>query len=604
MLELKATMSTVKAHFNDGAYQIPFYQRRYEWNEDQVSDLVGDILEHLEVNKLITLQEASNPVNIAIPKYLIGSVFIYHATIVDANQVSKVEKFIIDGQQRMTTITLLAIILRKLIKLLLSKCLIAGVISNDQNAGYLMQFLRPLEDVYKFPENFFEENALLRTKIILNDSVYNKYKDIIENSDNVHLYLNDDIVSVRFCKNLILIEKIFKDQVKFDNLTISDGDKLNKLCVIAGTLINFTNMAVISAHSVQRDRGKIIHSEVMNVFSKINSRGRDLSQSDMLKVNFLQDADILDAKNLAEEWEETFAKQETKQIDTYFNHLYAAINEGFARTVSEAWLVHLNALNSEQKINLLQDKIFPISKISNEVAFANINQGRLLLLSELGFNEWKSVVYNLRINNDQDQIQNKLEKLLKVCFCFSVNGTYEGIRKGNIERIFWSNLDDGSYVDLINSAIERLRYQNIYQIESQKRNFILRCIDRILNGNIGARYDNAILHIEHVLPQNNTNWIGVDGWNDVNCSEWVHRIGNLVLLPARINQAVGNLPFREKVARIQNILSENGQNISAYGLRFSINHQALENITWSPEYVENRQNYILEKTKNWLGQLN
>lgn len=601
MLELRATMSTVKSHFNEIPYQIPFYQRRYEWTEIQVSELIEDILTHLNSHRNeITFQEVSNPVSISIPKYLIGSVFIYNAITLDENNIARVEKFIIDGQQRMTTITLIAIILKKLIQILLDRCCAAGVVTNLLNAAYISRFIQPLDGIYKFPHDEFDENAELQTKIILNGGIYEQYKRNIRNPDFIENDFDEgNVVSIRFRRNLILIEEIFKNQIEFDNPAINDRDKLNQLCIISGTLINFTNMAVISAHSAQGDG--IVHSEVMNVFSKINSRGKDLSQSDMLKVDFLQHTEINLAVRLAEKWEDVFSKEETKQIDTYFNHLYAAINKRFVRTASDAWLVYLKGLSLDRKIELLNNIVFPFFVTGNEVALGNANTGQISLLNGLGFNEWKSVVYSLRMGGNQDEIQNKLEKLLKVCFCFSVNGTYEKVRKQKIEKIFWSD-DDGAYVDLIDSAIKKFSDQDVYRIESQKRNFILRCVDRILNGNIGARYDNAILHIEHVLPQNNTNWVGVDGWNEINCNEWVHRVGNLVLLPARINQGIGNLPFREKVARIKNILCENNQNISAYGLRFSLDHQALENITWSPDYVQKRQNFILEQTSNWLRQ--
>ena len=72
MLTLGTTIKTIKEHFSDAQnqYQIPIYQRKYEWGAEQVEALLNDIIEHLRLNA-IDITNAAGPANLSIPKYLI-----------------------------------------------------------------------------------------------------------------------------------------------------------------------------------------------------------------------------------------------------------------------------------------------------------------------------------------------------------------------------------------------------------------------------------------------------------------------------------------------------------------------------------------------------
>ncbi|WP_155144743.1 DUF262 domain-containing protein [Roseibium sp. RKSG952] len=95
---LKAEEYRLEKIFSDDfVYSIPPYQRPYSWTEDQASELLDDIL---------AAQPESNQE--AVP-YFLGSIVL----IKDASQP---EADVVDGQQRLTTLTILLAVLRDMAK--------------------------------------------------------------------------------------------------------------------------------------------------------------------------------------------------------------------------------------------------------------------------------------------------------------------------------------------------------------------------------------------------------------------------------------------------------------------------------------------------------
>ena len=84
---------TVREFLSDGQYVIPIYQRNYDWGERETLQLLEDISDYAQKN--------SNQ------KYYIGSAVVF---VRNVNGTSYFE--MIDGQQRLTTLTILASLLK------------------------------------------------------------------------------------------------------------------------------------------------------------------------------------------------------------------------------------------------------------------------------------------------------------------------------------------------------------------------------------------------------------------------------------------------------------------------------------------------------------
>ena len=100
------TKKTLEAHefslkdvfCDDYEFEIPKYQRPYSWGEEESETLVDDLLQFLD----------EQPENILdADPYFLGSI-----VLIKEDKVAKSE--VVDGQQRLTTLTLLLSVLRKL----------------------------------------------------------------------------------------------------------------------------------------------------------------------------------------------------------------------------------------------------------------------------------------------------------------------------------------------------------------------------------------------------------------------------------------------------------------------------------------------------------
>lgn len=90
----------IKELFGSDDYVIPIYQRNYEWGEPQITQLIQDIVDYIVKSK------SNNSEN--IPRYYIGSLIAY-----ERKSEGSVIYETIDGQQRLTTLTILLSVIKK-----------------------------------------------------------------------------------------------------------------------------------------------------------------------------------------------------------------------------------------------------------------------------------------------------------------------------------------------------------------------------------------------------------------------------------------------------------------------------------------------------------
>ncbi len=85
---------------NKTQFVIPVYQRNYDWSNSQCKQLLDDILE-VGTNKNMNA-------------HFIGSIVYVHDDVYTAARIK--ELTVIDGQQRLTTLTLIYLVLHRLAK--------------------------------------------------------------------------------------------------------------------------------------------------------------------------------------------------------------------------------------------------------------------------------------------------------------------------------------------------------------------------------------------------------------------------------------------------------------------------------------------------------
>ena len=105
-MEIQPEKQSLNETFSNKVYCIDFYQRDYKWTEEPVKRLLDDVFYQFDANYPEYQSLAANKNNInKYPWYFMNT---YITNTVDGRV------FIVDGQQRLTTITLILIALLKM----------------------------------------------------------------------------------------------------------------------------------------------------------------------------------------------------------------------------------------------------------------------------------------------------------------------------------------------------------------------------------------------------------------------------------------------------------------------------------------------------------
>ena len=75
--------------------------------------------------------------------------------------------------------------------------------------------------------------------------------------------------------------------------------------------------------------------------------------------------------------------------------------------------------------------------------------------------------------------------------------------------------------------------------------YIFRKIHNYLDRNCELSIDSSVVHVEHIMPQNSSQWSISKEIHD----EYLWRLGNLCLLSGRLNIRISNKPCDEKKGR-------------------------------------------------------
>ena len=204
-------------------FTIPVYQRNYDWEEKQCSKLLEDIL--------------NVAINNNIKSHFIGSIVYLHEGVYT---VGKKEFSIIDGQQRLTTITLLLCALYNKAKIL-----------NQEEIAHRI-YDRYLTDRYLDEQDKFKLIPVGENLNILKKIIYGKLDEITEEESNSNMYANYKL----FEENITSLETINQIDIGIQKLIYVD---------------------------IALERGK---DDPQKIFESLNSTGLDLSQGDLIR-NFV-----------------------------------------------------------------------------------------------------------------------------------------------------------------------------------------------------------------------------------------------------------------------------------------------------------------------------
>lgn len=243
MSDIRGAVKTIHEILSSSKYSIDYYQREYKWEDKQVRELVEDLTGRF----LFEFEPGGNRRDVAnYTNYFLGSIIISR---------KEHTNFVVDGQQRLTTLTLLLIFLRQLQ-------------ADTENLGN-----PPIDDLiysHQFGEKTF--NLDVEERAACMEALFDRRPyDAREENESVQNMID------RYNH----IEEIFPEELR---------DRA--LPYFIDWLIWKVNLVEITAYS---------DHDAYTIFETMNDRGLQLSLTEMLKGYLLTNIDHEGRRNRANE---------------------------------------------------------------------------------------------------------------------------------------------------------------------------------------------------------------------------------------------------------------------------------------------------------------
>lgn len=536
----------------DKQFLIPVYQRLYSWEISQCKRLWDDIVDMQKKGK---------------EGHFVGSI----VNIAEKVMPAGAQKFmIIDGQQRMTTLTLLIIALR----------------------DYALD--HPDDKTIKAAQI---DNMLLKNEYEENDD---HYKLLLTEADRDILIalverkpIPDGVTS-----RLLTNYQFFKEQIEKQELRPAKiFESMRKLQIVNITL----------------DRGK---DDAQAIFESLNSTGKALSESDLIRNYLLMGLEPNKQKYVYEHFwrpmELLFDYEKDWIMDRFFRD-YLTMKLGRIpkrdRVYEEfkSWRG-----NSEfSTIDELCKDLLSHAKYYTNMVFRRSANSRLKSLytdmSELRIDV--AYPFLLRVHNDQAEgliTEEELMEIIQMCISYVLRRYICEIPANSLNKTFATMKNDIRHDDYLNSIKRFFIHRETYKVFPDDEKFMaafkardmyhLRARNYILSHL--ENYDNKSpitienYTIEHIMPQNpnlNEEWkhdLGPN-WKAIQ-KEYLHTIGNLTL--TAYNSEMSDRPFQEKMDM------EGGFKESALRL----NSYVVKQTVWNENTIKERAELLAEKAvKIW-----
>lgn len=543
-----------KIFSSDFDYEIPPYQRPYAWTTEQAGELFDDLNDFYHYEK-----EES---------YFLGSIVLI-------KQENKPHAQVIDGQQRLTTLTILIAALTSLID---------DKDARDECFSYIQEPGKRLQGIPAKPRLALRQ----RDREFFATTVQSLEFDKLANLDSATL---DNESQINIQQNAWLLRHKLQQTFTNTEALIDFGVFLMTRCF----LVAVTSPSQQSA---------------FRVFSVLNNRGMDLLPSDLIKADAI--GKIAESKRDAfnDKWEAIevdTGRGGLNDLLTYIRMIYAKSKA--KRVLLEEFKEHVQTKVQDPEV-LINQVIAPyadaylIARDADYQSSTNAGDVNQLLywLNRIDNSDWLSVAIQFlaKFGNSSSAVLDfmfRLERLaakLHICAA-NINDRIDRYAKvlseleyAELPNIDSVNLSDEECTDFINAI-----NGNVYYLTARRRNYLILRLDSFLSDK-AAKYDHSVLTIEHVLPQTvdeGSEWQA--NWPDEEQRDtWTHRLANLVPLTQRRNSQASNFDFERK----KKAYFAGKSGVSSYILTT----QVLNESEWTPSVLEKRQLDLVEICKaNW-----
>lgn len=485
---------------------IPIYQRPYSWTLTQCRQLWDDIIKSGRDEK--------------ISGHFLGSIVYVSKGLYQISRIPQL--LLIDGQQRLTTISLILSVLSKNLK--------EHPVS-DMNSDKLKNYYLVNND----------EEGEKRYKLVLTKSDKETLFNIVENKD----FLASD--SQQIMNNY----KYFAEQISKSNIEeILKG--LNKLIII----------------DVSLDREK---DKPQLIFESLNSTGLALTQTDLIRNYVLMGLDKQEQDTLYNDYwspmEKSFGYSTYSDLFDRFMRDYLTIKTGQIPKIDDVYSAFKLYAQTFKHVNDFISDIYRYSKYFVNIALEKeLDKEIKTIFSDI--NTLKvDVAYPFLMEVYEDYMNGKIlkeefVKVLRYVESYVFRRAICGVPTNSLNKTF-ANLHKeimpNNYLESFKAALlVKDSYRRFPKDEEFKDQLLTRDVYNFMNRYYLLRklenYDRKEFvnienyTIEHIMPQNENlsyKWkqeLG-ENWNEVH-DKYLHTIGNLTL--TGYNPELSDRPFQEK----------------------------------------------------------
>lgn len=539
--------------FNDQfLFEIPGYQRQYSWEDDNFHDLFDDIRGAME-----------NGEN----QYFLGSI-ILQLTEREANGGGRYD--VVDGQQRLTTLSILIAVLR-------------DAIHDDRAVSTLQTRLCQEENLF--------ENRARRDRLVVREQDRSFFERAVLAKQGTLMDYEPDSEAET---NMASAISVFRNGL--GEMTQED------MAYFVRFLLNQTYLVYVKTEKF---------GSAYRLFTVLNQRGMPLSTADFLKNINLQAVNVADQRRYQVKWEAIEQDLGSNKLDWLLGDIRTVLVKDKAKDSVVAEYERIiypqrPGFKGAQFIDYLE-KMAKMFRVEIEDGQCDDPHGavdyfNLVTLMDFAFPsaDWISALlaFSYRFHQSQYLLPflQALERRVVVDWILRHSPTVRLRRIIDVIKtieeaadepsvlkspVFSTGRDADDFMGVLDST-------DFYHARHAK--YVLLRLDMVLaeHGTMKRQFTSRV-SIEHVLPRNpGRNYPEFD---DADQAEWTNRLGNLVLLSQRKNASAGNRPFLEKL-----------QTYFQQGMtQFAVTHGLSNYPRWTPEEVRRRHEGYLNLCRQiWI----
>lgn len=542
---------------NETQFIIPVYQRNYDWTEAQCLQLLHDIIDVGNKNG---------------DTHFIGSIVYIHDGVYTSSEVKQL--VIIDGQQRLTTFSLIYLALYKYAQ-------VNGMEDwvNRINDNYLV--------------NKYAKDDISKLKLKQSDVNAKAFRFLLNNNDAAQYGEFSRVI-----ENYIF----FKNSINIDNFEI----------ILHG-------LKCLLFVEISLERGK---DDPQRIFESLNSTGLELSQADLIRNYILMGLEPNEQIRIFNEYWETIEqnakdaeKEESKVSDFIRDYLtYKTKKIPNKARVYEEFKARYSARNDkfyQDTLQEIKDFSFHYNKLLNpskENNFALRKQLDYIRRLEINI----SFPFLLPVYNDY---ANKLitvdqfEAVLKLVQSFVWRRFIVGLPTSGLNKIFmtlYNDVDTTRYLPSLQRTLMKkkgvqkfpsnkemevaLEEKDVYNIQSKNRVYFLELLENHENREYVSIENNDIT-IEHIFPQTpDEAWYNKLDENSMSLfrDKYLNTMANLTL--SGNNGSLSNKYFLEKKT-----MNKDGKQQGYNFSRLWLNQYLRDIDRWDLETLKARYGLLLDR---------